>query len=54
MCGVLQVMPMTAKDLVAGVQRCRVYDADQLVAACVALAAEVPPQVRCPYPWEVT
>jgi hypothetical protein len=43
----LQALTLTAQDLVGGVQRCRIYDADQLVAACIALAAEIPPQVRC-------
>lgn len=41
----MQELSTTANDLLAGVHRCRVYDADQLVAACVALAADIPPQV---------
>ena len=43
---VLQGAPAAARELLGGVQRCRVHDAAQLVGACVALAEEIPPQVR--------
>jgi Rad51 len=42
----LQAQQLQAQEFLAGVHRCRVHDADELVAACVTLAAEIPHHVR--------